>query len=95
MGMQNTPVLQHIADLGVTLLLFTIAFLTTRDIVRQRQMFREELRGKGELLAHTLWSRRIKANGQKYGVPSGFPKPLRKALGPWTQRHGVQAKGMG
>ena len=36
------------------LMLFTIAFLTTRDIVRQRQMFREELRGKGELLAHTL-----------------------------------------
>jgi signal transduction histidine kinase len=36
------------------LTLFTIAFLTTRDVVRQRQMFREELQGKGELLARTL-----------------------------------------
>jgi signal transduction histidine kinase len=36
------------------LMLFTIAFLTARDIARQRQMFREELQDKGELLARTL-----------------------------------------
>ena len=34
MGMQNTPVLQHIADLGVTLLLFTIGLkLHVRDLI--------------------------------------------------------------
>lgn len=33
MGMQNTPILQHIADLGVTLLLFTIGLkLHVRDL---------------------------------------------------------------
>ena len=34
LGMQNTPTLQHIADLGVTLLLFTIGLkLHPRDLI--------------------------------------------------------------
>ena len=36
------------------LTLFTITYLTARDIARQRQMFREDLQEKGELLARTL-----------------------------------------
>jgi signal transduction histidine kinase len=37
-----------------TLTLVTISYLTARDVARQRQMFREELQDKGELLARTL-----------------------------------------
>ena len=36
------------------LTLLTVGILTVRDIERQRQMFREELQNKGELLTRTL-----------------------------------------
>jgi len=49
--------------------------------------------GKIELITNTLWTRMIRWNGQKFGVPTGYPKALKKELGPWIQRHGVKAKG--
>ena len=47
------------------------------------------------VIKQTLWTRLIRYDGQTYGARSGFPKPLRKELGPWTERHGVKQKGMG
>ncbi len=47
-----------------------------------------------ETIKHTMWTRTIKANGERFGVPRGWPKELRRELGPWTKRHNVLAKGM-
>lgn len=47
-----------------------------------------------EKISQTIWMRVFRANGQKFGVASGYSKPLRRELGPWAKRHGVKSKGM-
>ncbi len=47
-----------------------------------------------EAISQTIWMRTLRANGEKFGVTTGYSKPLRKELGPWSKRHGVKAKGM-
>ena len=47
-----------------------------------------------EVIKQTIWMRVLRANGERFGIPTGYSKPLRKELGPWAKRHGVQAKGM-
>lgn len=47
-----------------------------------------------EKISQTMWMRVLRANGEKFGVASGYSKPLRRELGPWSKRHGVKSKGM-
>ncbi len=44
-------------------------------------------------LQHNMFLRYIKYKGKKMGVPSGFPKALRKDLKPWADRHSIRTSG--
>ena len=46
-------------------------------------------------LKDTLWWRSVRCGDQKFGLPSGFAKPLKAALSAWIKENSVKAKGFG
>lgn len=48
---------------------------------------------KIEMIKNTIWMRMIRYDGQRIGLPTGYPKDLVQELAPWIQRHGVKSKG--